>query len=427
MRKNIYRAQNVKLVNVEKLKERVQDREIVFGIDVAKEDMFSVLMNEDEEVMLTIKWKHPAESHQMLDLLTSLPTVKLEAAMEPSGTYGDSFRYHLLQAGISVFRVGAKKSHDYCEIYDGVPSSHDAKSAAIVAKLHRDKKSEPWPVTTDEQRELRAAIMVMEMHRDSYHRQLNRLEAMLSRHWPELSTLLELTSASILELLIEYGSPQAVTAAPDKARKLLRRVGGCLLKQEKIDKVIALSSTTLGVPPIEQERQMVMKIAAEARRSSKKAKKAQKCVEKLTQETDTVAHMGAVVGKVTAAVLYSYLGDPRSFSCASAYVKSSGLNLKERSSGKHKGRLKITKRGPSTVRRYLYLAVLRLIQDDVIFQAWYQRKVQRDGGKKIIAIIALMRKLTKALWHVGQGNIFDSRLLFDLNRLKFPDTEAIYD
>jgi len=232
---------------------------------------------------------------------------------------------------------------------------------------------------------------------------------------------------SFLELLIEFGSPQAVAAAPDKARQLLRRVGTWLLKKEKIDRVIESSSTTLGVPPIEQERQMVIKMASEARRAGKQASKAQKQVEKLTQNNDTVALMGETVGKVTAAVVYSFLGDPRTSSCASAYVKSAGLNLKERSSGKLKGHLKITKRGPSTVRRYLYLAVLRLIQEDPIFRAWYLRKVQRDGGKKIIAIVALMRKLTKALWHVGQGEYFDSRLLFDLRRLKLTDREICHN
>ena len=46
-----------------------------------------------------------------------------------------------------------------------------------------------------------------------------------------------------------------------------------------------------------------------------------------------------------------------------AYRKAMGLNLKERSSGKHQGRLKITKRGPSVVRRWMYFAAMRLTQD----------------------------------------------------------------
>jgi hypothetical protein len=45
----------------------------------------------------------------------------LEAVMEPSGTYGDVLRYQLLEAGIPVFRVSGKRTHDAREVYDGGP------------------------------------------------------------------------------------------------------------------------------------------------------------------------------------------------------------------------------------------------------------------------------------------------------------------
>jgi transposase len=89
-----------------------------------------------------------------------------------------------------------------------------------------------------------------------------------------------------------------------------------------------------------------------------------------------------------------------------------GLNLKERSSGQHKGQLKLTKRGCGQARRDLYLATLRLVQRDAIVQEWYQRKVQAQGGRyKSKVVVALMRKLTRALWHIARGEVFDARKL----------------
>ena len=82
--------------------------------------------------------------------------------MEPSGSYGDAFRHFLWGRGIPVYRVSAKRSHDAAEVYDGVPSSHDAKSAAIIAKLHRDGASELWPLRTESQRDLRAMVTTMD-------------------------------------------------------------------------------------------------------------------------------------------------------------------------------------------------------------------------------------------------------------------------
>ena len=49
--------------------------------------------------------------------------------MEPSGTYGDALRALFVEAGVWVYRISPKRVHDAAEIYDGVPSLHDAKAA----------------------------------------------------------------------------------------------------------------------------------------------------------------------------------------------------------------------------------------------------------------------------------------------------------
>ncbi len=76
------------------------------------------------------------------------------------------------------------------------------------------------------------------------------------------------------------------------------------------------------------------------------------------------------------------------------------------------------KRGSKKARKYLYFAAMRLTKSDELTGAWYEKKVQRDGGKRRKAIIAVMRKLAKALWHVGRGAKFDSSKLWDASRLE---------
>ena len=132
-----------------------------------------------------------------------------------------------------------------------------------------------------------------------------------------------------------------------------------------------------------------------------------------------------MIGKTTAAVLTVAAGDPTGFDSASAFEKALGLNLKEKSSGTQQGLLHITKRGSGVARTYLYLAALRMIQTDAVCRAWYTKKVQRDGGKKQKAVIALMRKLARGLWHVARGKAFDSRKLFDVSRLNLEPSHAL--
>jgi len=128
--------------------------------------------------------------------------------------------------------------------------------------------------------------------------------------------------------------------------------------------------------------------------------------------------MAQTVGEATAAVLVHELGGPEQFGSARAYLKAAGLNLREKSSGKYQGQLKLTKRGSSRARRYLWMAALRLLQTDAVIRAYYVQKVTRRGGRKSAAVVALMRKLVKGLHACARsGQEFDSHKLFDVSRL----------
>ena len=421
MKKRSYRSVNVKKVDAEKLSEVVRGERVVFGVDVAKERMFgSVMVAGGEEVKLNIGWTDPIDTRQLVDLVTSLPVASLDVAMEPSGTYGDPLRWLFLERGVEVYRVSPKRSHDAAEVYDGVASWHDVKSAGLIAKLHLHGASEIWPLRSEGERELAAALRTMVMYDRQEYSNLNRLEAQLARHWPELTEDLGLSSATLVELVKEYGSPDAVADDEAGARALMRRAGGHFLGEDKVARVLVGASSSTGVPVTDGERVAIKELAAEIHRSRAKGRAAKARVKALAQGQVSTGRMSRVVGTTTSAVLVSGVGDPVRYSSASALLKGFGLNLKEKSSGKHQGQLKISKRGPGDCRYYLYLAALRLIGQDPVVGRWYERKVERDGGKaKNKAVIAVMRKLAKALWYVARGAEFDSRLLFDVRKLGF--------
>lgn len=419
-KKRIYRAVSVNELGAAKVEERLNGHCRCVAIDVAKEDMFAVFVKEDGQVAITVKWKHPVESRRFIELVTSVAgdARAFGIVMEPSGTFGDALRSAFIQRSFEVFRVNPKHTFDAMEIYDGVPSLHDAKSAAIIAKLHLDERSTPWPVNSERQRSLTASVRVLQLHEERFQQNRNRIFNLLMRHWPELLELLALGSATLLELVKVYGGPMQVLADPDGAAELMSRTSRKLVSHEKIAEVIASAETTLGLPMVEEEVRMIRCIATEARRDFREAQLARKHVERLSGAEGATKHLAPTIGKVTAAVVVATVGDPTDFDSAKAFLKATGSNLKEKSSGKAHGLLHITKRGPSIARYYLYLAALRLIYNDPIVAAWYGQKVRRQGGQqKTKAVVAVMRKLTLALWHVAQGHTFDASKLFDTRRL----------
>jgi len=418
MKKRRYKATNVKRVNWERISAQTQGQRIIFGTDVAKEDFFAVLMKADQSVIETLKWVHPQQSRELVEhLLDDLKCSHLEVVMEPSGTYGDALRGYLSERGVSVYQISPKRVHDVAEVYDGVPSLHDAKAAYLIGRLHLEGVSKPWQALSDARRDQQALVAELDLFESARQRNLNRLEAALSRHWPELEHILDFKLVSVLSLIGEYGSAQEVAAHRSEAQQLMQRIGRSRLDAEKVQQVLDSSATTLGIPCSEGERHFLQVLARELVRSHQCMQEIEHRIAHAVAADPLLTHMATVVGKTTSVVLGATVGTPVDYPNPHSYLKALGLNLKERSSGKHKGQLKITKRGPGEARKYLYFAALRWLYKDRVIGAWYQNKIKRDGNRKGKAIVAIMRKLVLALWYVAQGEVFDSRKLFNVQAL----------
>ena len=411
MKKHIYRTKKINAIDWIQMKEQLQGSAVVFAIDVAKEKQYALLANADSSVSELLSWNHPEQTREVLTHLENLAG-PLTVVMESTGTYGDALRYQFRYSGFEVNQISAKRVSDARELYDGVPSLHDAKSATVIMRLHRDGLSTPWRESNDTERELDALRREYDLHQSQYQRNKNRLEAYLSRHWPEVLPLLPLDSVTLESLLIEYGSPEQIAKNTEEASKNMRLWGKSQLKDEKIAVVIQSAVNTLGQPCIEAERRYLQALTAEMRHSRQQQKEVKDVLEATVKADTGLSKLTCVIGLITTAVLLSCRLDPRNFINARSFQKALGLNLKEKSSGRDIGRLKITKRGCSIVRRYLYFAALRLINNDPVVKAWYQQKV--DARAKNKTIIALMRKLAKALWYVARGERFDATKLLSV-------------
>jgi hypothetical protein len=104
MKKRSYRAQKINEVRWEGVADRVKERALVWAIDVAKIEQCGELRDSEREVMVTVKWAHPAETPALLERLMGLAGGSLTAVMESNGVYGDTLRRQLRETGIAVYR-----------------------------------------------------------------------------------------------------------------------------------------------------------------------------------------------------------------------------------------------------------------------------------------------------------------------------------
>jgi len=409
-----YRSTDVKNVQLEEVIGKAPAGAVLVGVDAGKFDALAVVRFDNGSFERPWKVKNPSEIESFVRLLERLTQHHaVTVAMESTGTYGDALRVELATVDLPVVRVSGKAVHDYAEIFDGVPSQHDGKDAAVIAELAALGKARPWPYQQPKEQDAEMHYWVSKL--DAQQRVenfwLGQLEALLARHWPELTRLIGLNSVTLLSLVAHYGGPAAMAADPESQQRLARWGRGAL-RNPTLEGIVSSAANSMGARQNRYEVQRAQECATAALTALRETRAARAHLEELGQRNEVIRRMGEVVGMVTASVLWAVLGDPRNYHCGEAYRKAMGLNLKERSSGQYQGRLKVTKRGPAIVRRWLYFSALRVVKRPEVAR-WYEAKKTKDQGRAKGALVGVMRKLSLALHAVGaRGEVFDPGRLF---------------
>lgn len=398
MARRAYRAVLVKNVDADEGLSRLSDGPLWAGVDVGKSEAFVVIRDSTGAFERPWKVKLPGEIRELVSGLQTLQSRRgVRVAMEATGTYGEALRQALTDGKLEVRRVRSQATSDYAEIFDGVPSQHDGKDAAMLAELGAIGKSVAWPsqAITEETARLKAQVQWLTAQQAIWQTWQGRLEGLLAKFWPEATAPLSLQSATLLRVLREYGGPRGL-AADEQAAVKLAKWGRHFMTAEKITALLNSARGTLGVRMTAAEEEYVQQCAQAAWAAGQEVQKAEATLKTLSHGHAVIERMAESVGRNTACVLFTLLGDPHDYPCGMAYRKAMGLNLKERSSGKHQGQLKITKRGPSIVRRWLFFSALRLVQRGPI-RRWFEAKKTKDKDRGLGGVVAVMRKLALAV------------------------------
>jgi len=436
-----YKSVPVKTASLHFLQHIPRRATVHVGIDIGKNKIFVVARwspVRSKRIVYENPWfvENPDELPVLVEKLVKIKRHHtLLIGFESTGSYGDPLRQSLADAGLVVHQVRTKLTHDYAEIFDGAPSQHDGKDAAVIADLLSQGRSTLWdfPNATDEEREMSYLVTKLIDSHKELERLQGRLEGLSSRHWPGITKILPLTSLTLLKLFHHYGGPGTLRADRDAAANI-RRFSCGRIDGERAERVIRCASSTCGVRQGLWEFQYVKDVATamlDIHQGTKRYKK--RLAELIGASCVELQRLSKILGVATAAVVWCRIGHPARFHCADAWVKSMGLNLVENSSGEYQSDVRISKRGDSETRRWLFLSALRWVQEPEV-KPWYQRKkmqtgvrirgeaTKRTGGK---AVIAVLRKLMKGIWHaLVREAPFDPKILFQEESSQAKDRTA---
>lgn len=327
---------------------------------------------------------------------------------ESTGTYGHPLMHFMKEKGCRLVQVNPKHTSRFKEIEDNSPNKTDKKDPAVIARIISMGRELSVIIPQGIMAELRTLVISRENRMGDINRLKNRLEGILASFFPEyLKVMKGLNSKTSQCILEKHPTPKKITrlSVGNIARQMHRISMGRLGKQ-RAKELHEAAKNTVGVQEgVEARADEIKRNIAQIKflkdQLSEIEEKISQCLKQVPYSENLLTIKG--LGELTLAVIFSEITDIRAFSSAKKIEKLAGYNLFEVSSGNHRGKRRISKRGRSLLRKSLYYASLNMIKKGRPYYWVYQNHLEKGMIKKK-AIVAIARKLVKVIFAMVRDN-----------------------
>jgi transposase len=397
--------------------DRITMKHAVVGIDVAK-DTHAAQITDFRGRMLTSRhlsftntkegfgglllWIRSAQDkHRLPSLLVGL---------EPTGHYWFNLANWLVQQGIEVVLVNPVTTHRNKENRDNSPSKNDPKDALVIAEVvSRGYYTDYVPQQAVFDR-LKAVMSDREFWVKMSTSLGNRIVRWIDLYFPEFRQVFpDWTVPRSLASLKAFPLPSDLRGQTiDKIitgwkQHGMQRSAGASGKI-KAAALLTVANRSIGDTRTVREAKQEIRYLLEAYEQVRTTlKEIDQTLEVLLGEIPMAEQLRSIkgLGTITLSAILGYGGDLSHYSHGRQLLRRAGLNLAECSSGKHKGQIRLSKRGDSALRKHLYWGMLGLVRQNSDFKRWHTAN-QGKGMKKQASLFKLIGKLARILIGMAQ-------------------------
>jgi transposase len=410
---------------------QVTEQTIIVGIDIASETHYSRAFDwRGVELGKVFMFGNTMEgfrsfSNWLSGLQTETGKKDVIIGAEPTGHYWFSLGVYIRDHALKLVLVNPYHVKQSKELDDNHPSKTDRKDPKTIAKLVIDGRyNEPY-IPEGVYADLRIAMncrwrIVREMISAK-----NQIQRWLKIYFPEhknvfgsfdcVSSLMVLRAAPLPMDIVNLGA-DGVNAIWRRSK--LRAVG-----IRRANELYDAAMSSIGcVDGLAMARMELTLLLDDYESKQKQYDSLMSVVERLCKQIPEVAEILMIkgIGLVTVAGFFAEVGDLSRFESPKQIQKLAGLALKETSSGKHKGRTSISKRGRSKLRAILFRAAIALSSKNPEFKEIHHYYTTRAENplKKKQSIVALSCKLIRVIHTLSKKKCaYDSmRMVKDIHR-----------
>jgi transposase len=411
--------------------EQVTEKALVVGVDIGSEFNFARAFDWRgiELTRKVFKFSNTLggyiEYQRWIDTVLEKTTKELVlVGCEPTGHYWYTFAKYLKQNGMKLVFVNPYHVKQSKEMDDNSPNKTDLKDPKTIAKLVVEGRYSFPYVPEGIYAELREVVSSRDRIVKELNAASNRIQRWLKIYYPEyLGVYKAFDSQSGLMVLDVAPLPEdVIRLGAEEINKIWRKNKLRAVGMKRAMTLVEAAHDSVGITGGNCAR-LELKLLLEDDRTKKN--QLEKVTGILEAEIMKVPHVGKLlaikgVGLVTIAGFISEVGDLSRFSSPKQIQKLAGLELKENSSGKHKGQTTISKRGRRKLRRILFQVVLPLLHSNNEFSevyGYYTTRIKNPlKGRQ--AMIAVSCKLIRVFYAIlKNGTDYDAkRLIADIIR-----------
>ena len=398
--------------------ELVKGQVLVVGVDIGKLKHFACLRGPGGMVVKGLWFANDRVGFERLwkeidSWVQKLGLARVVVGLEPTG---QPFGYWWEENIGPVVLVNPLHTKRAKELEDNSPLKSDPKDAAVISGLVAEGKYLECHLPRGVFATLRDLVTQRKSCRTQESRLMNQLHQSVERIFPEIERAFSsLAVKSCQELLLRYADPEELAQmSAEDLSGMLRKWSRGRLHEARAATIIQLARESVGIREGKEAiKAGIQRLIRQLRAVEEETRRLEDAIVKCLKETPGAGLLLSVpdFGPLTVAAILAHTGDLSNYEHPDQVIKLAGLNLYEISSGQHKGRVRITKRGRSHFRKILYMAALRASRRRGSLCAYY-RTLKNRGLEPVGALVAVMRKLVRVSWAlVRKSQSFDAAKL----------------
>ena len=399
-------------VNKSKKVKSINGKTLIAAIDIGKNFHYGYFRSPNNHEFKPFKFYNTMKSFKKFwrDLCRFKEEHSLEEIVigfESTGPYAEPIANYLRQKPVNIVQINPMHTKRIKELTGNSPNKTDKKDPRVIADVISLGHSLTVVVPEGPAAQLRRLTHARERAIERRTAMINQLQHLVFVVFPELLSTIKPSTKTGMYLMRHYADPESIVSIGiNKLRSIIRKISHGKIGADQAEMLYKAAKKSVGIT--EGKASILLETNHLISNIDKENKYIEEIEKQMVEQLELIPYSHSImsvkgIGHVTAAGLIGEVGDFNKFKTISEVMKLAGLDLFEVSSGKHKGKHHISKRGRALMRKLLFFVAVNTVKSQGIMHAKYQKMVNA-GTPKMKALVAISRRLLRIIFALARDN-----------------------